>query len=251
MNARVSVRGLRAAVVAAETGTVLLAAGAFVLSFTALRDLAQRSGIDPELAWLWPLIVDGIIVVATISVFALADTRVIWYPWLLLILGAGVSVAANAIHAVMAAAPGVSPVLAGAVASVPPIVLVASTHLTALLIRHSRTVAPRASQTPERLPSDSSNTATVAPAAFVAGESVPELTDVPTTASSPSSAEVTGTGVALNEIPPMEADSRRELAAQLRVEGLTNAAIARLLGVNRSTVGRWDLPARTEQEARS
>ncbi|WP_425280722.1 helix-turn-helix domain-containing protein [Leucobacter coleopterorum] len=38
---------------------------------------------------------------------------------------------------------------------------------------------------------------------------------------------------------------RREIATQLRLEGLNNAQIARLLGVNRSTVGRWEL---TEQE---
>ncbi|QIM19751.1 DUF2637 domain-containing protein [Leucobacter coleopterorum] len=137
--------GIRAAVCAAEVGTVLLAAAAFVLSFTTLRDLAQRAGVETGLAWLWPLIVDGIIVVSTVSVFALAGTRVVWYPWLLLVAGSSVSVTANAIHAVVAAEPGVPPLLAEAVAAVPPIVLVASTHLTAILIRHSRTVYTAAS----------------------------------------------------------------------------------------------------------
>lgn len=245
MNAGVvSPRGLRAAVFAAETGTVLLAAGAFVLSFTTLRDLAERSGLDPQLAWLWPLIVDGIIIVATISVFALAGTRVVWYPWMLLILGAGVSVAANAIHAVMAAAPGVSPVLAGSVASVPPIVLVASTHLTALLIRHSRTVTAIAA--PDEQAPDLREAGNAAPtprdssAAVVAA--LPLMPD-------PSFPEAHAAQAAPPPLVPLdvEPDSRRELAAQLRGEGLTNAAIARLLGVNRSTVGRW-LPNLTEQE---
>lgn len=58
----------------AVTGTVLVAAGAFWLSFTALRDLARRAGIDAGQAWAWPLIVDGIIVVATVSVVALPRT---------------------------------------------------------------------------------------------------------------------------------------------------------------------------------
>ena len=58
----VSPRGRRLAVVTAITGTVFIAAGAFWLSFTALADLARRSGIDAGQEWAWPLIVDGIIV---------------------------------------------------------------------------------------------------------------------------------------------------------------------------------------------
>ena len=77
-------RGRRLAVVTAITGTVFIAAGAFWLSFTALADLARRSGIDAGQAWAWPLIVDGIIVVATVAVVALASQRrPTWYPWTL------------------------------------------------------------------------------------------------------------------------------------------------------------------------
>jgi hypothetical protein len=42
-----------------------LAAIAFVLSFSALRDLAVAAHVSVELAWLWPLSVDGNIVVNT------------------------------------------------------------------------------------------------------------------------------------------------------------------------------------------
>ncbi len=78
----VSPRGRRLAVVTAITGTVFIAAGAFWLSFTALADLARRSGIDAGQAWAWPLIVDGIIVVATVAVVALASqSRPTWYVW--------------------------------------------------------------------------------------------------------------------------------------------------------------------------
>ncbi|MBD4430692.1 DUF2637 domain-containing protein, partial [Xanthomonas citri pv. citri] len=103
-------------------GTVFIAGGAFWLSFTALADLAARSGVGGSQAWAWPLIVDGIIVVATVAVVALAGQRSAWYPWALLIGGALVSVTANAIHAVVAADADVPGVLAAAVAAVPPVV---------------------------------------------------------------------------------------------------------------------------------
>src|SRR5699024_4517040 len=127
--------GRRWAVVTAVAGAVVVAGGAFWLSFTALADLAARSGIGAGQAWAWPLIVDGIIVVATVAVVALAGQRSAWYPWALLIGGALVSVTANAIHAVVAADADVPGVLAASVAAVPPVVLLAITHLTVILSR--------------------------------------------------------------------------------------------------------------------
>lgn len=124
----------------AVTGTVLIAGAALWLSFTALADLARRSGIAPGQAWAWPLIVDGIIVVATVAVVALSsDPRpgATWYPWLLLAAGAAVSVAANTSHALIAAESDVPRLVAGGVASVPPIVLLAITHLTVQLTRRT------------------------------------------------------------------------------------------------------------------
>ena len=119
----------------AVAGTVFIAAGAFWLSFTSLADLAARSGIGAGQAWAWPLIVDGIIVVATVAVVALAGQRSAWYPWALLVGGALVSVTANAIHAVVAADADVPGMLAASVAAVPPVVLLAITHLTVILTR--------------------------------------------------------------------------------------------------------------------
>lgn len=128
-------RSGRLAVVTAVAGTVLIAAGAFWLSFTALADLARRSGVDAGQAWAWPVIVDGLIVVATVAVVALAGQRTAWYPWTLLAGGALISVTANALHAVVAADADVPGVLAACVAAVPPLVLLASTHLTVVLVR--------------------------------------------------------------------------------------------------------------------
>ncbi len=194
----------RLAVWTAVAGTVFIAAGAFWLSFTALADLARRSGIDERQAWAWPLIVDGIIVVATVSVVALAEQRDGWYPWLLLMAGAAVSVAANAIHAVVAADADVPPALAGAVAAVPPLVLLAITHLTVVLTRRFRTPTSSTTEPRERF-------STVRARGHQRSDETEYL-------------------------------SSRELALRMKEDGMTNKAIAHATGVHPSTVGRWLAP---------
>ncbi|MGI5219280.1 DUF2637 domain-containing protein [Nocardia sp. CA-290969] len=52
--------------------TVLIAAGAFWLSFTALRSLAIIAGIPPGEAWLWPVIIEGSMGQATVALLSLA-----------------------------------------------------------------------------------------------------------------------------------------------------------------------------------
>ena len=114
---------------ASIAGTVLIALGAFWLSFTALRDLAERSGIPTGQAWVWPLIVDGLVLVSTIAVVALDEHR--WYAWTLLGAGASLSLAGNALHATYT---GELPLpVRILVAAVPPLALLAVTHLTYLL----------------------------------------------------------------------------------------------------------------------
>lgn len=144
-----TVAGQRWAAVTAIAGTVFIAAGAFWLSFTALADLAARSGVGQGQAWAWPLIVDGIIVVSTVAVVALAGQRSAWYPWTLLAAGAVVSVTANAIHAVVAADADVPGVLAASVAAVPPLVLLAITHLTVILTRPLPVAGTATASSPE------------------------------------------------------------------------------------------------------
>jgi len=119
---------------------LFIASLAFSLSFRTLADLAKRSGISGGQAWMWPLLVDGIIVVATVSVVALAGHKASWYPWTLLVAAAMVSVTANAIHALVAADADVPRLLAASVAAVPPLVLLAITHLTVVLTRRARVV---------------------------------------------------------------------------------------------------------------
>lgn len=192
----------RWAVATATGGTVGIAGFAFWLSFIALTDLARRSGVAEGQAWAWPLIVDGLIVVATVAAFALDGHRSAWYPWLLLIAATGVSVAGNVMHATVTAEPGVPALLAGCVAAVPPLMLLASTHLTVVLIRSTRAPEPAAVQEVEAIP---------------ASTALPQ----------PEEAE------------ERETEDRRAFAAELRELGWSNKRIARELDVHPSTVGRW------------
>lgn len=123
-------------------GTSLLAVGGFVLSFAALRDLAVRVGMPADLGWIWPLLIDGMIVEATLAVVALSQrgSRAVWYAWFLLAVGAVVSVGSNGVHAMLTGHGWAG----AAAASVPPVVLLATTHLTVLLMAAPEPAASQA-----------------------------------------------------------------------------------------------------------
>ncbi|MGP5008846.1 DUF2637 domain-containing protein [Brachybacterium tyrofermentans] len=229
----------RWAVIAAASGTVLIGAGAFWLSFVALADLAVRSGIEAGQAWIWPLLVDGLIVVATVAVVALDGHRSAWYPWALLIAGALMSVTANAAHALVAATATVPGLLASTVAAVPPLVLLASTHLTVVLTRSTKTAAAEATDVEPQTPQPGSP---ALPAAALIP--APQPAPAPKPASEPEPAEPPDPAPS-EPAPVPETESggsvlgRRERAEALRAAGWSNKAIARELGVHASTVGRW------------
>ncbi len=229
-------RGGRLAVITAVAGTVLIALGAFWLSFTALADLARRSGVDEGQAWAWPLIVDGIIVVATVSVVALAGQRSAWYPWALLAAGAIVSVTANALHAVVAADADVPGVLAASVAAVPPLVLLAITHLTVILTRPLPAIEPATT---------SGVREETTPAEHLSGEAVALPPAKPRRRQPTPGRDETPQELPRRSEPGLHpragnaGESRREVASELRGQGWSNKRIARHLGVHPSTVGRW------------
>jgi hypothetical protein len=215
----------------------VIALGAFWLSFTALADLAARSGIAERQAWAWPLIVDGIIVVATVSVVALAGQKSAWYPWMLLAGGALISVTANAVHAIVSADTDVPGLLAAAVAAVPPIVLLSITHLTVILTR---------------TPDEPAETPRVAVHQVLASDDVPSPTpQIVPGGHMPELGQASSENEATTDAPPSEgpavgdsptgvsSSDRRERARMLRGAGWSNKRIARHLGVHASTVGRW------------
>lgn len=237
------------AVAAAAAGTVGIAGGAFWLSFTALADLAERSGITAGQSWIWPLLVDGLIVVSTVAAVALDRHRGSWYPWALLVSGALVSVTANALHALVAADSTVPSLLAATVAAVPPLVLLASTHLTVVLIRSTGPL-PADADVPSRLvpmavpdeqddqPFDDEPPRSPSPPLTPGSEPVAQ------SAASPKPETPVGVSP-----PPLTGQERRERAAELSRAGWSNKRIARELGVHPSTVGRWGVHLPTTSTA--
>lgn len=229
----------RFVVVLAVTGTILLALGAFWLSFTTLRDLAVLSGIPEGQAWMWPLIVDGVILEATISVVALRDSArtARRFAWLLLGAGAGVSVAANITHAVVAADTRVPALIAALVASVPPLVLLAMTHLTVELTRNTTPTPTVREPSIQPLTSDQASTATAVDtppqSEQDAGLEPPEAT----VAARPETITA-GRPVAARGGSGRKEDARVRAIA-LDAEGVSKRQIAAQLGVHPTTVGRW------------
>jgi hypothetical protein len=132
-------RTVRAARGAALVITVMIGVGSFAMSFAALRDLAVRAGSPPRLAWVWPLIVDGAILMATVAIVALVsftgDRRGRRFFWWVLVCSAAVSVGGNGLHAILPRAVPLSPWLAAGIAVVPPAMLLAATHGLAVLSR--------------------------------------------------------------------------------------------------------------------
>lgn len=225
----------RGVIAAAVAGTFALALGAFLLSFGALDDLARLAGIPGGQTWLWPLIVDGVILQATISVVALRDAArsARRFAWMLLVAGTGVSVAANITHAVLTADERVPALVAALVASVPPLVLVAMTHLTVELIRNA---APRHDDGTAQGPSS----------VLVTKHRVPDRTP-PVLEAGPAQDRDTHEASELMSAPSpgknsrsrQERDANRHEAARLAEQGLSYREIARRRGVHPTTVARW------------
>ena len=130
---------LRATLVSAVVITTVIGIASFVLSFAALWDLATMAGVPRSLSWLWPVIVDGTILQATISVIALAQFEEQRsgrrFFWGVLITAALVSIGANAMHAFISDAGTLHPALSAAIATVAPVSLLAATHGLGILVR--------------------------------------------------------------------------------------------------------------------
>lgn len=131
------VRASRAVAVAI---TAAIAVSSFILSFAALSDLARRTGSWAGwLPYLWPGIVDGAIVLATMGILATAaypdQRRNRQFFWTMLAVGALVSIGGNALHAILPATAPLPTALAFAVACVPPAGILGSTHAVQILWR--------------------------------------------------------------------------------------------------------------------
>ncbi|WP_051192497.1 DUF2637 domain-containing protein [Nocardia jiangxiensis] len=134
----------RKTMVAVQVLAVLVIAGvgaaAFVLSFTTLRDLAKLAHVPASTAWLFPLIVDGTIIQATLGWLVLAKSAERKYFMWVLAAGSLISVAGNSIHAV-ANGHALPAWLCAIVAAIAPISLLIDTHGLAVLFRAAQTVS--------------------------------------------------------------------------------------------------------------
>lgn len=101
----------------------VLAGGAFALSFDSLNKLAVENGVTMGLTWVWPLVLDGSIVVFSLSALrSRLYGESILYPMSLVVLTTIASVLFNVAHAP-------SGPLAHTMAAVPPIALFLSFEL--------------------------------------------------------------------------------------------------------------------------
>ena len=212
-------------------GVAGLAVGAFLLSYDALHQLARTSHVPAPLAWLWPLIVDGFILVASLAVLDAVHTgRRARYPWLLVLAFSALSVTFNVLHAPRN-------LVAQMVAAIPPLALVLSFELLMRQIHHrlqqvaqtGRGLAAATAPTAEARddgPRGHSSTAAVAAVAAVAAMSAAVTAPPPPTASS--AARTTRSPRAVTQA---RAEAVREDCARTG-QPLTSAVLAEHLGIS-------------------
>ena len=128
--------------------TALVALGAAYASYRHGREFALRFGADPTTAAIWPLIVDGLLTMATVELWKSGRDRHSggrWAAWSAFALGICLSLCAN-----IAAAPELS-VFAVAVAACPPLALLLAVELLnhALKRHRAETTSDTSTETTE------------------------------------------------------------------------------------------------------
>ncbi|MBV6758340.1 helix-turn-helix domain-containing protein [Rhodococcus opacus] len=191
------------------------------LSFVALSTLAGWAGWGPSEAAAMAIVVDGLIVVATLSVYSLESGRI--YAWGVFIAWSLVSLSGNVTHAILE--PGrLDPILSALIAAAPPLAHLIATHLTVKLIRQDSAAAPEVVEiaTPEPIaePAPVRPDPVEVPAPARAVEAVPDLVDT-----------------------PAEDAARAHALAQLAAKQVTQAQVAEQFGVHVRTVRRWQAAA--------
>ncbi|QFU91598.1 DUF2637 domain-containing protein [Amycolatopsis sp. YIM 10] len=124
--------------------TALVALGAAYASYRHGRDFALRFGSDHTTAAIWPLIVDGLLIIATVELWkGPAHHTGRWAAWLAFTLGISLSLCAN-----IAAAPNLS-VFAIAVAACPPLALLLAVELLNRALKRHRANQTSPDHTPD------------------------------------------------------------------------------------------------------
>jgi hypothetical protein len=131
--------GLRLlALAAVAVGVILLAAAAFVLSYSGIHAVALSAGVSPRLARLYPLIFDAMLVVACSAVLALrtAGLPSRCYAWLSLLALLAAVAAADAVNATGTKLPHRP--TAAVIAVIPWALVLIGFGLLLAMLRHAR-----------------------------------------------------------------------------------------------------------------
>jgi hypothetical protein len=127
-----------AALTAVVAGVMLLAAAAFVLSYPGIHAVALQAGVSPDLAKLYPVIFDAMLVVSGAAAMALRGAG--WwsrcYAWVCLIALLAAVAIGDAVHATGTALP--ERALRIAVAITPWVLLLLAFGLLLTMLRHFR-----------------------------------------------------------------------------------------------------------------
>jgi hypothetical protein len=233
MNGRIS-RAMRWARWFAVLVTVTVGSAAFALSFAALRQLAIMAHVPAELAWLWPVIVDGTIIQATVSVLVLAASpqrrSFLW----VLAAGVGVSITGNSVHAALVGH-GLPWWAAALIAAVAPVSLLVDTHGLAVLFRAAHQDTTPAA--PEPVVPDSNSIEVLE-----AGAGQPD----PVTEASNPEPESESVRRPVSRRDPVKVAR----AVALRDQGRTFRQIGKELGISPQTAAKWiSLAMHTPAEA--
>jgi Protein of unknown function (DUF2637) len=132
-------RVLRAvALTAVSTGVLILAAAAFVFSYSGIHAVAQQAGISATLARGYPVIFDALLVVACAAVLSLRGAGAVskFYAWLSLLVLLGATAGADALHSTGTVVPHRAAALVAAI--IPWILLLIGFGLLLAMLRHFR-----------------------------------------------------------------------------------------------------------------
>jgi hypothetical protein len=126
------------ALTAVSAGVLVLAAAAFVLSYSGIHAVARQAGVSATLARGYPVIFDALLVIACAAVLSLRGAGAVsrFYAWLSLIVLLGATAGADALHSTGTAVPHRTAALAAAI--IPWILLLIGFGLLLAMLRHFR-----------------------------------------------------------------------------------------------------------------
>ncbi|MGW5745396.1 DUF2637 domain-containing protein [Amycolatopsis sp. NPDC003861] len=113
--------------------TALVALGAAFASYRHDLRFALRFGADETTAWIWPLIVDGLLTIATVELWKSGNGSR-WQAWLAFVFGISLSLCANIASTAELSAFGIM------VAACPPLALLLAVELLNRALKRHRAV---------------------------------------------------------------------------------------------------------------